>query len=38
MGEGARTRILSIDVGVVNMGIVEVEREGNGRPRLLSAR
>jgi hypothetical protein len=38
MGEGVRTRILSIDIGVMNMGIVEVEKRGNSRPILLSGR
>lgn len=32
------TRVLCIDVGVKNMGIVELERSGSCPPRLLSAR
>ena len=36
MGKIARTHILSINIGVMNMGIVEVEKKGNSRPRLLS--
>ena len=38
MEEGATTNILSIDIGVTNMGIVQVEKTGNTRPRLVSGR
>ena len=35
---GVTTRVLCIDIGVHNMGVAELEREGSSPPRFLSGR
>ena len=37
-GVGVTSRVLCIDIGVHNMGVAELEREGSSPPRFLSGR